>query len=829
MTELVIKIYRYFRNHRTAFWCTMIFMFLFFGFFASRIHLEEDLNKLMPSSRNPDGSTKLAFADLRIKDKTYLLFEGKKGMPADSIAEAADEFIDSLTAAAKKENPKAPIIKDVFYKMPEDIMGDAIDYMEQHFPAYIDTTVYASMDSLLTPEHFKKQMEQNAEDMDGDFGSAFPELIGMDPMGMRNLILKQMKPLFAGSTGSFKTIDGHFFVPDSTVCIAYITPRFSATDTGEGSELFKLLNTEIDKFAKVNPNISICYHGTPASGYYNSTTIKRDLTTTLLGAFIIVLAFIFICFRNWDTLPLLILPVAFGTLFGLAMMYFIEGQFSLLALGIGAVVLGVAMSYVLHVLTHYKYVTDPEKVLRDETKPVFLGCLTTIGSFMGLIFVNTDLLKDFGLFAAFAIVGTTFFSLIFLPQLLDTKKNRVNKKMFHIIDRINSYPFDRKKPLIAVICVLTLICIGAWLWKGTNFDTDLNNLGYRSTEVVHSENLLAEKTASTIKSRYFASTGNTMEEALANFGTLRHKLDSLQKLGLVKGYTPTDLILVSEKKQQKRINAWKRYWTPARVAKVRSLVVATAPSAGFTSDAFDDFFNAVDADYKPDKLYDADIVPYGYLSTLMEKTYAGKYLCYTSVRYDKATEKEKDGDYNRICSAIADQPNMMVLDTSYYTRDTLAKLNSDFNILQWVSMAFVFVVLLVSFRWNIKYTLLGFMPIILSWLIVLGAMNIFGMKFNLLNIIISTFIFGIGVDYSIFVMNGLIGGEKDNKLLYMHKSAIFFSAFILVVTVSSMLLAKHPAIKSVGFSTLVGLLSAVILSYVLQPAIFRKISDKQKK
>lgn len=829
MTELVIKIYRYFRNHRAVFWCTMIFMFLFFGFFASRIHLEEDLNKLMPSSKNPDGSTKLAFADLRIKDKTYLLFEGKKGVSPDSIAAAADEFIDSLTAAAKNENPKSPVIKDVFYKMPDDIMGDAVDYMEQHFPAYIDTTVYAHMDSLLTLDHFKKQMAQNAEDMDGDFGSAFPELIGMDPMGMRNLIAGQMKPLFSGSAGGYKTIDGHFFVPDSTVCIAFITPRFSATDTGQGNELFKLLNSEIDKFAVSHPNVSVCYHGTPASGYYNSTTIKRDLTTTLLGAFIIVLAFIFICFRNWDTLPLLILPVVFGTLFGLAMMYFIEGQFSLLALGIGAVVLGVAMSYVLHVLTHYKYVTDPEKVLRDETKPVFLGCLTTIGSFMGLIFVNTDLLKDFGLFAAFAIVGTTFFSLIFLPQLLDTKKNRVNKKMFHIIDRINSYPFDRKKPLIAVICVLTVICIVAWLWKGTNFDTDLNNLGYRSPEVVHSENLLAEKTASNIKSKYFASTGNTMEEALSNFAVLRHKLDSLQKLGLVKGYTPTDLILVSEKTQQKRIDAWKRYWSPERVAKVRSLIAATAPGAGFTSDAFDDFFNAVDADYEPDKLYNADIIPEGYLSTLMEKTYGGKYLCYTSVRYDKATEKDPDGAYNRICSAIADQPNMMVLDTSYYTRDTLAKLNSDFNILQWVSMAFVFVVLLVSFKWNIKYTLLGFMPIILSWLIVLGAMNIFGMRFNLLNIIISTFIFGIGVDYSIFVMNGLIGGEKDNKLLYMHKSAIFFSAFILVVTVSSMLLAKHPAIQSVGFSTLVGLLSAVILSYVLQPAIFRKISGKQKK
>ena len=211
----------------------------------------------------------------------------------------------------------------------------------------------------------------------------------------------------------------------------------------------------------------------------------------------------------------------------------------------------------------------------------------------------------------------------------------------------------------------------------------------------------------------------------------------------------------------------------------------------------------------------------------MEKTYGGKYLCYTTVRYDKSTERDPNGAYQRICRAIADESNMMVLDTSYYTQDTLAKLNSDFNILQWVSMAFVFLVLLVSFKWNIKFTLLGFMPIILSWLIVLGAMDIFGMSFNLLNIIISTFIFGIGVDYSIFVMNGLIAGGGDNRLLYMHKSAIFFSAFILVVTVSSMLLAQHPAIRSVGFSTLVGLLSALILSYVLQPAIYRIINRKK--
>ena len=58
-------------------------------------------------------------------------------------------------------------------------------------------------------------------------------------------------------------------------------------------------------------------------------------------------------------------------------------------------------------------------------------------------------------------------------------------------------------------------------------------------------------------------------------------------------------------------------------------------------------------------------------------------------------------------------------------------------------------------------------------------------------------------------------------MLLYHKAAILVSAFILIVTVGSMLLATHPAIRSVGFCTLVGLLSAVILSYVLQPALYR--------
>ena len=826
MTRLFISIYKYFARHRFQMWLSMVLLFIVSGFFATQIHLEEDLGKLMPESKNPDGTTKMAFADLRIKDKTYLLFEAKGKKDTEKLAAICDEFVDSLTARDKKREADQRAIGDIFYNVPEDIMFDAMGYFTEHFPSYIDTAAYTSFDSLLTLPHMQEQMKQNAEDMQGEFGDMFPELIQLDPIGMRNILAKQFEPILQSTGGTYKTIDGHFFVSDSTVCVAFITPQFSSTNTGQGNILFEDLNQLIDKFETAHPDTKIVYHGTPASGYHNSTVIKSDLMGEVIGSLVLVLLVLCIVMRNWTTIIYLTLPVAFGTLASLTLMYFIKGQFSLLALGIGAVVLGVAISYVLHVMTHYKYVGDPEQVLRDEVKPVLLGCITTIGSFMGLIFIKTDLLQDFGLFAAFAIVATTLFSLIYLPHLMALEKNRINKRAFALIDKFNNYPFDRKRPLLAVIGVVTVVCIGFYIAKGTDFDADMRNLNYAADRTEYSENLLDAKTYSADKTQYFAAQGKTMEEALNNFSILADKLDSLQQVGLVKDYTHTNVLFVPLKVQQERINAWKRYWTPERLQKVRSLIAATAPAAGLTVDGFDTFFDAATADYTSSPLYKAGIIPPGFQSTLMEQTAAGDYLCFTSVRCAKDSVRSKNTDYNRICNAIASQPNMLVLDTYYYTTDGLENLNSDFNVLQWVSMAFVFVVLLVSFRGKVSYTLLGFAPILLSWVIVLGAMAICGVRFNLINIIISTFIFGVGVDYSIFVMSGLTGSSE--KTFAYHKTAILFSAFILIVTVTSMLLAQHPAIKSVGFATLVGMVSAVVLSYVVQPAVFRLLQRKNK-
>lgn len=814
MTEFCLTVYRWFCRHRTAYWALFVILFLGLGYFATRITLEEDISKMMPAAKNDDGTIKLAFSNLKIKDKVYLLFEGKNGADVDEITATCDAFVDSLFALDAQADTASRSIGDIIYLLDENIFPDAIDYLSQHLPAFVDTAAYKSIDTLLTRDHLLAQMQRNHDDILGEFGSMYPELIGMDPLGLRNLVIGKQTTGNGKQKGGYRMVNQHFFSSDSTLCVALITPNYTATNTGQGSRMFEMINQLSSSFSAEHPDVQITYHGSPASGYYNSHTIKHDLLTTIPIAFAIIIVLFLLCFRRWDVVPLMLIPVLFGTIFGLAMMYFLKGQFSLIALGIGAIVLGVAMSYVLHVVTQYRYTGDVEQTLRDEVKPVLMGCITTIGSFIGLVFVDLELLRDFGLFATFAIVGTTLFSILLLPPLLRGKKEEVR-----LVNRLSNVHWERNKLLVGALGVVTVVCIAAFVIKGTNFDADMTHLGYQAELTTRSSELLREKTSTGDKTTNFASSGKTMEEALENFSVLSEKLDSLKREGLVKSYTPTNRLFVPKKTQQQRINAWKNYWTNERLTRLRSLIAETAPLADLNPEAFDPFFEMATADYTPDALYEANILPMGMQSLLLEKSLSGDYLCFTSVRSKQDSMNTERSAYLRICDAVSTNPQLMVLDTYYYTTDNLAKLGNDFNVLQWVSMAFVLLVLWLCFHHNARISIITFLPILLSWLIVLGAMNLFKMQFNLVNIIISTFIFGIGVDYSIFIMSGLL--NKDNRLLKQHKAAVALSAIILIVSVGSMLFAQHPAIRSVGFATLVGLLSAVLLSYVIIPLLYK--------
>ena len=122
---------------------------------------------------------------------------------------------------------------------------------------------------------------------------------------------------------------------------------------------------------------------------------------------------------------------------------------------------------------------------------------------------------------------------------------------------------------------------------------------------------------------------------------------------------------------------------------------------------------------------------------------------------------------------------------------------------------------------RIELAIINFLPMLISWLWILGIMGLFGIKFNVINIIISTFIFGLGDDYSIFIMDGLLNEYKfGKKTLDSFKSSILLSALITIIGIGVMIFAKHPALQSIALIAIIGMACVVFISFIVQPLLF---------
>ena len=804
MHRIFISLYRYFNHHKVLMYLIMVISALVFLFFGLKLHFEEDITKLLPSS---SVESQLAFSSIQLKDKIYIqVTSADERLEPEILAERTDEFISLLY----ERDSSSHFISNVLYNMEPEVGINALDFVLEHIPSFIDTSAYQDFERALEPEAIERQMWVNYEQMMEDETGDITQAIMYDPLNLRGVVLGDV---LQSAASNFNLIDGHLFCPDSTVALAYLAPAFKTLDSWSATEFSHMLSKAQQDFEATHPDVKVYAHGDPIGSVSNASRIRSDLVVTVGISLVLILILMGLCFRSFSFIWKLLLPILYGTLFSLACIYWIRGEMSLMALGLGAIVLGVAISYSLHVLIHHFFVGDAEKLLFDESTPVFLGCITTVGAFCSLLFTDSDLLRDFGLFASFALLGSTLFSLVFLPHFLPKRNADADSKTFRRISRLNNLPFDRKPWFLVLIMVI--VVVGIIFAPKVKFDSDLRNLDYNSPSETAAENLFNDKNNDGFYHLYFATVSTDIDEALEADKTLMTKLDSLTKEGRVHSYTNfIPKLFVTQSDQEQRIAKWNDFWTEERKAYAIAQVDNGAIKFGLDPMMFYDFKDLLDADYEAASLMESGVVPENLLGNFIECNADSQYMVFTDVSMNF---KEKD----IATDALVTNPKTFVLEPFYYCKSMVEVINDDFNIAVWISSLFVLVILLISFR-NIITALLAFLPMVLSWFMVQGYMALIGLEFNLINIIISTFIFGVGVDYSIFITEGLLKQARtgNRDVLTWHKVAIFFSAAILVIVVSSLLFAVHPAIRSIGLSTLIGMASTIMISYSLLPFAF---------
>ena len=173
-----------------------------------------------------------------------------------------------------------------------------------------------------------------------------------------------------------------------------------------------------------------------------------------------------------------------------------------------------------------------------------------------------------------------------------------------------------------------------------------------------------------------------------------------------------------------------------------------------------------------------------------------------------------------IYKTFENNPDVTVIDKQLLTGKLIDTINNDFTNIAILTSSLVFIVLLLTYG-RIELTLVSFIPMFISFVWILGIMGIFNIQFNIINIIISALIFGLGDDYSLFIMDGLLQEYKTGKKnLLSFKSSIFLSAITTVAGLGVLIFAKHPALKSIAMISIIGMVCVVLIAQTLIPFLF---------
>ncbi|MDR2235703.1 MAG: MMPL family transporter [Chryseobacterium sp.] len=780
------------------------------GFFASKINFEEDINQIIPKNEKSDLTAKV-LKQLNFSDKVIVIIENKSSEEGYHLSETADAFMSRI-------EPLKKYIGTIQGKVNDSEISETFDFVNQNLPLFLNENDYQEIEHKLRKDSIAQQVENNYISLSSPTSLVTKDFIKKDPLGITYLGIKKLNAL--NISQDFKLEDNYIVTKDGKSLLLFIDPKNKSNDTKNNEAFIDQLNTikeQINKEFKGKTELS--YFGSPVIAVANAQQIKKDIQNTVIISMTVLLILLIYYFKNFFTPVIVFLPTVFSVLLALLVLYFIKDKISAISLSVGAILIGITIDYALHILTHYKHNNNIEELYKEITQPIILSSATTAVSFLCLVFVRSEALKDLGLFAAITVILSSITALIIVPQLYQPKVKE-GKPNTNFIDTIGSYPYEKNKPLIIGCSVIIMACLFGFRHVG--FNEDIGDLNYIPKDLKISEAKLQKLSDITSKSIYTISYGNSEEEALARNSQLARFLEKEKQEGKILSYNSLGSVVLSEKDQLKRIADWEKFWDSDKKSRTISELVSNGNKLGFNSSAFTGFTDILNKDYTALTLKDYEKVKALQISEFMSSENG----FYTVSNVVKVDEKKRDA----FIKDIEKEHDALAIDRQQMNENFLGLLKRDFSTLINYSLLAIILTIIVFFR-NFELTVLTMFPIVLTGVVTAGILYFLGLELNIFSTVVCTLVFGVGDDFSIFLTKAMQKEHTTGKNeLPTYRTSIILAVFTTILSIGSLIFAKHPALHSLALVALIGMFSVIIITSTLYPFWFRLlITNRAKK
>jgi len=770
----------------------------------TRLQLNEDISKVIPLNQGIQKVNK-AYQNTTFSDNLIFHLSPKDTGGFDD-PEQLITFADSLVFALEKLDSNQ--IREIRYTLSNQAINELYDLFYQNIPLFLDSSDYRDIAQRLDSTGVKKALKSVYKTLISPAGLVMKKNVLKDPFGFASIPLKRLQDFQI--EGNYTVYNSRIMTQDKKHLLFFVTPQAHAGATGDNAILLQEINKKISAAkALFDHQFEAEYFGSIAVSVANAQQIKTDINYTVGAALIALVIFLTLFFKRISVPLFIFIPVALGAGIGLAALVLVKDSISAISLGVGAVLLGITVDFSLHIFTHYRAEGNVKKTLEDIATPTIMSSLTTSSAFLCLLYMSSEAMRDLGIFAAIAVLASATLALLVLPHLLpkETAKPHNNNTF---LDKIAAYPLHQNKWVKLTVLGATIVFL--FFYQNVPFEEDMNNINFMTEELKKADNNLQQMGGEALKSSYVVTASSDLQTALEANEKATQQLAQLKAAGKIQNYTSVSNYLLSEKAQQEKIKAWNQFWTTERKAAIKELLIAQGASYKFKETSFNQFYAALDRSFEPTSLENFQLLQDMVLSEYTTHK-NGEYAFISIVKLADTLKTTVYPIFNA-------NEHTTIFDKQFIADQFASSLQKDFGTLVNWSFLIVFIILAASFG-RFELALLTIFPILLSWEWTLGMMAIFGLKFNIVNVIICTFIFGLGVDYSIFVTKGLLHEYKyGERILPAYKTSIILSALTTVCGMGVMVFAEHPALFSIASLSIIGIASIIIITFTIQPILF---------
>ena len=769
------------------------------GWLASQIHIEEDITKTFPRTEAFKKYDNL-YRNSSISGNIIVAIGPLSKSTSEELVEIGENLLDRFNQL------DTGLFKSIQFDANSGKLEEAYNAYLRHLPYFLTTSEIDSMFSQLSGNGVSKRLSSTLNRLRSYESLGTKKILMKDPLQLGSPILGRLSKLEEGN--KFKIIDGYTFTADGEYLVMVVKPSNPPTETVQNTFLVEGLQAAVDSIsAKLNQE-EILLFGGPVIAVGNASRIKKDtkLVSILSGVFIFLLLIGY--FRNIVVPILFFFPAVFGLTFALAVISVTQGSISAISVAVGTIVLGIAIDYSFHFFNHYRETGSIEETLKEVSSPLLLGCATTVAAFFCLNFLRSDVLADFGTFAGLSLIGTAFFALLGLPHIAGLAKFRPASK---------PKPSTPLKFKWKVLGFVSLLGATIFLWNYADevqFENDLNKINYFPEHLQKAQDIIVDN--SDRESLFVLSADGKLSEAVSKSAGLNQALNDTS----IKSTVLTEIVPTPTQINE-RVEAWNKH-----IVNLKQTIESKLSAAGSELGFQPQFLQVYETVFREHETADEQFYENFLLNDPIYSEFVFKgddgFNVVSTVNLPKT---QRAGFTER----VEDIEGLETIARSSLAQDLVNTVSEDLNFILILSSLLVFVVLLLTYG-RLELAVVTFLPMAVSWVWILGICGLFDIKFNMINVVVTTFIFGLGDDYSIFISDGILSRYKygiDKTKTY--RNSIILSAITTIIGTGVLIFSEHPALHSIALLSVTGMICVVIASLTLQPLLYDILIDSRKK